>query len=472
MVRRLYKGLWGDGPILTSMRQFEGPVLDRSWIDRFTADRIPLDDDSSRAAFQRFNGAAELMGFLLHFDNRLGVGDHGPYHLADGGMVLARDIILNEPAFPWSQATSGLPYAITVAMFFGPDSGLKAEMMDISTVFTTPAYYLPFVRGVAVYQRQAWDTPMTEIAVLTLDDMAVLRDRCEEQSAALYGRIASMSQREKIEAGAMVYTAGFALPVARAAGMYDELVRDYGFLEIHPAVQACYDTIISGVATEMIPRLFLTGSWGNPVPEQVSDSLADGDAEFRVLHALRVRGFASPEQIAEASGLETGTVSSVLDRTTGHGHTRQRQGRISGYSLTPAGKARHVLLLGDSLSAHDASVISAAYQSFLGPNQALKQLITDWQLHPGQADAAVTAGTADRLAAVQADAVIILDQLGTVAPRFARYRGRLAAALAAFQGGDGDALAKPMTGSYHDVWMELHEDLLATLSRARTDDDG
>ena len=116
----------------------------------------------------------------------------------------------------------------------------------------------------------------------------------------------------------------------------------------------------------------------------------------------------------------------MLDRTTGHGHTRQRQGRISGYSLTPGlGKARHVLLLGDSLSAHDASVISAAYQSFLGPNQALKQLITDWQLHPGQADAAVTAGTADRLAAVQADAVIILDQLGTVAPRFARHRPAL-----------------------------------------------
>ena len=54
-----------------------------------------------------------MMGFLLHFDNRLGVGDHGPYPLDDGGFVLARDIILDEPAFPWSGGGE-LPYAVTV----------------------------------------------------------------------------------------------------------------------------------------------------------------------------------------------------------------------------------------------------------------------------------------------------------------------------------------------------------------------
>jgi hypothetical protein len=73
---------------------------------------------------------------------------------------------------------------------------------------------------------------------------------------------------------------------------------------------------------------------------------------------------------------------------------------------------------------------------------------------------------------VHKNAVPILDQLGNVAPRFGCYQARLAAALAAFGGGDNDALARPMTGSYHDVWMELHEDLLATLGRERTSDDG
>ncbi len=49
--------------------------------------------------------------------------------------------------------------------------------------------------------------------------------------------------------------------------------------------------------------------------------------------------------------------------------------------------------------------------------------------------------------------------------------GAVRPALDAFRGGDDDALAKPLSGSYHDVWMELHEDLLATLGRERTDAD-
>jgi hypothetical protein len=34
-------------------------------------------------------------------------------------------------------------------------------------------------------------------------------------------------------------------------------------------------------------------------------------------------------------------------------------------------------------------------------------------------------------------------------------------------GGDERWLTTPMIGSYHDVWMELHEDLLTTLDVSR-----
>jgi hypothetical protein len=34
-------------------------------------------------------------------------------------------------------------------------------------------------------------------------------------------------------------------------------------------------------------------------------------------------------------------------------------------------------------------------------------------------------------------------------------------------GGDVRWLTTPMIGSYHDVWMELHEDLLMTLGLTR-----
>ncbi|EWT06077.1 hypothetical protein N864_00270 [Intrasporangium chromatireducens Q5-1] len=468
IVRRLYSGLWGEGPYLASMRGFKAPILDPSWIDRFVADRIPLDDEAARSAFQRFNGSAELMGFLLHFDNRLGLGDTGPYPLPDGGFVLVRDLFTNEPAFPWSDVAEGLPHAFTVAMFFDAPSGLETRMTDLSTVFTTPANYLPFVKGVAVYSREKWDTPMSELRTLSIDDLVRLRTTIDEKSAALYARIAAMSQREKIEAGAVVYTAGFAVSVARAAGLYDELVESHDFLGIHPAVSACYDTIISGVATEMIPRLFLTGSWGNPVPADIPPATSDPD-EFAVLQALRVRGFADTEAVVQSTGLEAQTAESILAGTVERGHVRRRDGRISGYSLTPAGKARHVLLRSANVSKADAAAVSEAFDAFLEPNSEFKALTTQWQLDKSGGEDQLIVAQLERL---HTSVLQVVDEAAAVQPRFSGYRARFQAALDAFRGGDRDALAKPLSGSYHDVWMELHEDLLVTLGRERTEHDG
>lgn len=466
VVRRLYKGLWGNGPVLTSMRGSKAPILDPSWMGRFAADRISLEDEQARSTFQRFNGAAELMGFLLHFDNRLGLGDTGPYPFDDGGFVLVRDLFVNEPAFPWSDDIEGLPYAFTIAMFFDAESGIETRMTDLSTVFTTPANYLPFVQAIAVYARETWDTPMEELRTLTLDEIADLRTRCEQQSAKLYSRIAAMSQREKIEAGAFAYASGFALPFARAAGCYEDLVANQGFNEIHPAVKACYETITSGVATEMIPRLFLTGSWGNPVPERESGTLAEDDSEVRVLHALCVRGVVDAEKLADSTGLDASRVRDVLERTSERGHTKQRTGRICGHMLTPAGKARHELLRADSVTPAQAQEVGLAYEAFLALNRRFKELTTAIQL--GNIEGSAIDPT---LADLHAEMTSLLARASTAVPWFSRYDQRLSDALARYRDGDADALARPMSGSYHDVWMEVHQDLLATIGKSRSDED-
>ena len=38
--------------------------------------------------------------------------------------------------------------------------------------------------------------------------------------------------------------------------------------------------------------------------------------------------------------------------------------------------------------------------------------------------------------------------------------------------GDPAGFARPLTNSYHDVWMELHEDLLVSLDLTRSGADG
>ncbi len=49
-----------------------------------------------------------------------------------------------------------------------------------------------------------------------------------------------------------------------------------------------------------------------------------------------------------------------------------------------------------------------------------------------------------------------LDRFGSYGPRFGQ-------ALDLLLGGDLDYFTKPIMPSYHTVWFELHEDLLASL---------
>lgn len=464
-VRRMYKGIWGSGPMFSSMRDYRAPILDSAWIDRFSSDRIEITGDAERSTFQRFNGALELLGFLVHFDNRLGLGDSGPYPTEDGGFVLVRDLFINEPAYEWSSTTEGLPHAVTIAMFFDADSGLKVRVQDLSTMFSDPANYLPHVKGVAVYARDRWDTPMSELKTLSLSDMDDMRARGEASSEALYKHIASMSQEEKVMAGAVVYASGFVLPFARAAGMVDELVAEHGFMSVHPVPTASYETIVSGVAGEMIPRLFLTGTWANEVPPSSGDIVVSADGEFEVLHATRVRGFATAEQIATSTGLQIPLIEQRLTDAAESGFVKQRSGRISGARLTPAGRARLLLLTEKEVGEAERAGLAGAYDAFLAPNREFKALTTQWQ---SDKDLDRVLAGLDR---IHGEVERILGDASASSARFGNYQRRFDDALARFRGGDESALARPMSESYHDVWMELHEDLLATLGRQRGDHD-
>ena len=338
------------------------------------------------------------MGFLLHFDNRLGVGDHGPYHLADGGFVLARDIIVDEPAFPWSDG-GGLPYAFTVAMFFAP--GLRARGRDdghLDRLHDARRTTSRSCRASPSTGATRWDTPMDEIRTVGLDDMAELRTLLEERSAALYQRIAAMSKRERIESGAMVYTAGFALPVrarrrhVRRTGCRARLPRDApgGVGVLRDDHQRRRD----GDDPAAVPDR-LVGQPG--ARARCRDELSGDDAELPVLHALKVRGFAGADAVAESSGLDEATVAGdARQAVTERGHAKRREGRITGYSLTPAGSARHVLLLRDSVPRATVSKLAAVYESFLAPNREFKQLTSDWQQGSGGGNAGAVGGRARR----------------------------------------------------------------------------
>lgn len=201
--------------------------------------------------------------------------------------------------------------------------------------------------------------------------------------------------------------------------------------------------------------------------------------EWLVLHHLVVKGFASPEALVLATGLELTAVDQALAGLAAAGGASHREGLAagSGWFPTPAGRRRDQELLTGPLAPADPEAARRWYRDFGPLNTELKQLCTDWQLRRlpdgrlvpnGRRARAYDAVVRRRLVDLDTRVGVALAQVDAAFPRAARYRTRLAAARAAVVAGDGDRLAKPGNDSYHDIWMELHQDLLLTLGLART----
>lgn len=202
------------------------------------------------------------------------------------------------------------------------------------------------------------------------------------------------------------------------------------------------------------------------------------DQRLLVLHALRLSGFVAADSLAKRTGVDPATVCDLLEQARGDGYVVERTGRISGWILTPDGRAAHGRLLADELAERGCRAeVEAANQAFLALNEPFKELCTAWQLRPGgspndHSDPAYDAAVVADLEALHPQGVAITTGLSALLPRFARYERDFTAALDRLRSGDTRALAAPLSGSYHDHWMELHQDLLSTLGRERSSADG
>lgn len=200
-----------------------------------------------------------------------------------------------------------------------------------------------------------------------------------------------------------------------------------------------------------------------------------------VLVALAVKGFAPEDQVRDLTALPGPVTASVLEQLSEAGLAVKRAGRMPGWSISADGKAEAARRLSDA-RADGAWVtqVQHCYEAFIALNDTFKQLCTDWQLRDvhgtmipnAHDDPAYDNAIGERLEQVHRALRPVLDGLAGAIDRFGVYWPRLAAAIERFRNGDGSALARPASGSYHDVWMEIHQDLLLTLGIERSGHDG
>lgn len=187
----------------------------------------------------------------------------------------------------------------------------------------------------------------------------------------------------------------------------------------------------------------------------------DASVEVAVSMALRVCGRADAARVARAAGCEVGVARECLEAFVASGVVAPVATAPGSFTLTEPGRAA----LGRALAAEviDRPGLATIYERFLAADRALKRAISAWQLAP---DAGKPAAR-DAVLTVAATAGGVAFDVARTVPRCAPYPRRIADAAAAIATGDARFVASPRVDSLHQVWFELHEDLLVTLGRTR-----
>ena len=163
------------------------------------------------------------MGFLDHYDCRLGLGDTGPYEL-DDRLILVRDCFVNEKSFPWTFVVGDLPFSYSMVLTFDKEEDdarpqeRQDEMFSIyntGTLFCDPPDYEDqALMEVAVYMRDE-DYPNGTSTQILLSDLPEHIAKLEAAVERMYRYLAMKPWFDKILEGNWVYVAA-SLPYVRA----------------------------------------------------------------------------------------------------------------------------------------------------------------------------------------------------------------------------------------------------------------
>jgi len=210
--------------------------------------------------------------------------------------------------------------------------------------------------------------------------------------------------------------------------------------------------------------------------ERTNDTASAGQAtRGAMVRLLSVKGFATADAAAAALRTSEDDASQILDRMTADGLVKM-MGPM--FSLSDDGKAVADELLAEDRDAWGADRASSGLDSFIPLDGRMKVIVTAWQMREvdgapvlnDHTDAEYDASVLADLAALHVDASAWLAGLTDELPRLGAYAARLGRAADLVVGGDHEYIASPRIDSYHNVWFELHEDLILLAGRTREDE--
>ena len=145
-----------------------------------------------------------------------------------------------------------------------------------------------------------------------------------------------------------------------------------------------------------------------------------GSPRVAVLHATRVKGFASSDALCEMTELGAATVAAETERAAAEGLMVHRDGRITGWMLTPTGRELHAAaLVAETSSSGAQELIEATYERHIELNHPFKVLCTEWQMS-NQSSSCI-----DKLVTHDSSTQRVLAPICDAVARFSPYPRRL-----------------------------------------------
>ena len=185
------------------------------------------------------------------------------------------------------------------------------------------------------------------------------------------------------------------------------------------------------------------------------------DEEFLVLNSVYLRKIASRRVVAECSALDDGTITAELERAAAAELVFDVGDGV--FMLSEDGTQA---VLGEYRARYAdlraSGEVEAWYQRFEVLNSQFLTAISAWQT-----DGAGDESKLDKLLRLVERQVKALASVADQIPRYARYRTRFEQALDKVERGSTAHVVSPDVDSIHNIWFELHEDLLTVLGRPR-----
>lgn len=190
------------------------------------------------------------------------------------------------------------------------------------------------------------------------------------------------------------------------------------------------------------------------------------------VRSLLIKGFVTPDALAATFQTTEEEAGALLDQLTADG-LAELAGAM--FKLTDDGRAVGTEMIATDQEHWGAGNAERALDAFVPLDGRIKVIVTAWQMRDdnGQpvlndhTDAEYDAGVLSDLRTFHKDAVAWIQPLCDGLPRLSTYVARLESAAHLVATGDHTYIASPRVDSYHNIWFELHEDLILLAGKTR-----